>query len=102
MGGLEQTSLANVIFLYIAKAKARWRAILTHCLKNWMQKDKDKWPPNCLSWKKHVHSLMKWSISCPGAQCTSMAIKIKWCSSWSPLYLQKLTMALSFAIAPIG
>jgi hypothetical protein len=34
MGGLEQTSPANAIFLSIAKAKAHWKAILTCCLKN--------------------------------------------------------------------
>jgi len=44
MGGLEQASFANVIFLSIAKAKACWKAILRCCLKNWMQKNKDKWP----------------------------------------------------------
>jgi hypothetical protein len=41
MGGPEHASSANTIFLFIAKAKAHWKAILTHCLKNWMQKDKD-------------------------------------------------------------
>jgi hypothetical protein len=42
MGGLEQTLPANAIFLSIAEAKTCWRAILTCCLKNWMQKNKDK------------------------------------------------------------
>jgi len=87
MGGLKQTSFANIIFLFIIEAKTRWKAILTHCLKNWMQKDKDKWPFNYLSWKRQTHSLMKRSISSPGALCTSMAIGIKWCPSWGPLYL---------------
>jgi hypothetical protein len=36
IGGLEQTSLANTIFLFITKAKARWRVILTHCFKKWL------------------------------------------------------------------
>jgi len=94
MGGLEQASLANTIFLFIAKAKACWRAILTCYLKYWMQKGKDKWLPNRLSWKRRAHSSMKWSISCPGEPCTSMAIGIKWCPSWNPLYLWILTMML--------
>jgi hypothetical protein len=38
----------------------------------------------------------------PSALCISMAIGIKWCPSWNPLYLQILTMVLSFAVAPIG
>jgi hypothetical protein len=29
MGGLEQASPANAIFLFISKVKAHWRAILT-------------------------------------------------------------------------
>jgi cytochrome c biogenesis protein CcdA len=99
MGGLEQASLADIIFLSIVEAKARWKAILIHYLKNWMQKDKDKWPPDRLSWKKQAHSLMKQSISHLGAPCTSMAIGIKWCPSWNPLYLWILTMALNSAIA---
>jgi hypothetical protein len=40
--------------------------------------------------------LMKQSISRQGALCTSMAIGIKWCPSWSPLYLWILVMVLSF------
>ncbi len=72
--------------------------MLTRYLKNWMQKNKDKWPFNHLSWKKWTHSLMKQSISRPNAPCTSMAIRIKWCPSWSLLYLQILTMVLNFAI----
>jgi len=95
IGGLEQTSLANVIFLSITKVKAHWKAIITCCLKNWMQKNKDKWPPDYLLWKIQTRSLMKWSISHPCAPCISMAIGIKWCLSWNPLYLQILTMALS-------
>jgi hypothetical protein len=59
MGGLEQTSLANEIFLFIADIKAHWKVILTFCLKNWMQKNKDKWPPNHLSWKRWAHSLIE-------------------------------------------
>ncbi len=102
MGGLEQASHANIIFLSIAKVKAHWRAILTCWLKNWMQKDKDKWPPNHLLWKRRAHLLMKRSISCLSALCTSMAIGIKWCPSWNPLYLQILTMALSSATTPVG
>jgi hypothetical protein len=49
MGGLEQASPTNAIFLSIIEAKAHWKVILTRYLKNWMQKDKDKWPPTCLS-----------------------------------------------------
>ncbi len=64
-----------------------------------MQKDKNKWPLNHLSWKKRTHSLMKQSISCLGALCTSGAIGIKWCPSQSPLYLQILAMGLSFVFA---
>jgi hypothetical protein len=100
MGGLEQTSLANTIFLSIAEAKACWRAILTRCLKNWMQKDKNKWFSDYLPWKRWAHSLMKWSISCLGVSCTSMAIRIKWCPSWNSLYLQILAMALSYIATP--
>ncbi len=44
------------IFLSIAEAKARWKAILIRCLKNWMQKYKDKWPLDHLSWKKWAFS----------------------------------------------
>jgi hypothetical protein len=69
MGCLEQTSHANAIFISITKVKACWRIIITCCLKNWMQKDKDKWPPNHLLWKRWAHSLMKQSISCLGAPC---------------------------------
>jgi hypothetical protein len=43
MGGLEQALFANAIFLFIVEAKAPCREILTHCLKNWMQKDKDNY-----------------------------------------------------------
>jgi hypothetical protein len=99
MGGLEQASLANAIFLSIAKAKACWRTILRCCLKIWMQKDKDKWLPNYLSWKTQTHFFMKWSISHPSVQCTSMAIEIKWSLSWNLLYLWILVMALSSIIA---
>jgi len=73
MGGLEHASPANVIFLFIAEVKTHWKVILTCYLKNWMQKYKDKWSPNCLLWKRQMHSQMKQSISCPGAPCTSMA-----------------------------
>ncbi len=65
-----------------------------------MQKDKDKWPHDRLLWKRRACSLMKWSTSHLGVSCTSMAIKIKWCPSWSFLYLQVLTMALSFTCTP--
>jgi hypothetical protein len=91
MGGLKHAP-TNVIFFFIAEAKACWKAILTHYLKNWMQKDKYKWLPNHLSWKRQAHFLMKQSISHSGAPFTSMAIKIKWCPSWGPLYLRILTM----------
>jgi hypothetical protein len=67
-----------------------------------MQKDKDKWSPNHLLWKKWTHSLIKQSISHSGVSCTSMAIEIKWCPSWSPLYLQILTMTLCFITTPVG
>ncbi len=63
-----------------------------------MQKDKNKWPPNHLSWERWAHSLMKRTISRLGAPCTSMAIIIKWFPSWSPLYLLILTMVLNFTI----
>jgi hypothetical protein len=56
IGGLEQTSLANAIFFSITKVKAQWRVIITHCLKNWVQKDKDKWSLDHLSWKKYKHA----------------------------------------------
>ncbi len=92
VGGLEQASFANAIFLSIAKAKAHWRTILTCCLKNWMQKDKDKWPLDCLWWKRRTHFLMKQSISQLGAPCTSMAIEIKRCPFWNLLYLGILAM----------
>ncbi len=95
MGGLEQGLPTNAIFLSIIEVKACWRVILTRYLKNLMQKYKEKWPSNRLSWKIWAHSLMKQSISCPGAPCTSMAIRIKWCPSWNPLYLWILIMALS-------
>jgi hypothetical protein len=48
-----------------------------------MQKDKNKWPLNHLLWKRQAHSLMKWSISCLNASCTSMVIEIKWCPSYT-------------------
>jgi len=102
VGGLEQASLANTIFLSIVEAKACWKTILTRCLKIWIQKDKDKWPLNCLLWKRRSHSLMKWSISHLGALCTFMVIGIKWCPSWSPLYFRILIMVLNFVVAPIG
>jgi len=102
VGGLEQASPVNVIFLSIAKVKACWRAILTCYLKNWMQKNKDKWPFDLILWKKWAQSLMKLSISRLCAPCTSMVIGIKWCFSWSPLYLRILEMALYFTIAPAG
>jgi hypothetical protein len=38
---------------------------------------------------------MIWSISRLGASCTSMAIRIKWCPSWNPLYLWILTMPVA-------
>jgi hypothetical protein len=50
--GLEQASPANAIFLFITEAKTHWKAILKRCLKNWMQKDKDKWPFDRLSWTR--------------------------------------------------
>jgi len=100
MGGLEYTSFVNAILRSIVEAKACWRAILTCYMKNWMQKYKDKWPLDHLLWKRHAHSLMKWSISFLNALCTSMAIKIKWCLSWNRLYLQFLTMALNSPSAP--
>jgi hypothetical protein len=34
IGGREQASLTDAIFLSIAETKACWKAILTHCLKN--------------------------------------------------------------------
>jgi len=98
--GLKQASPANAIFLSIAKAKAHWKAMLARYLKNWMQKNKDEWPPNHLSWKRRAHSLMKWCISHLGAPCTSMAIKIKWCLSWIPLYLRILAITLNFTTTP--
>jgi hypothetical protein len=42
MGGLEQASPANVIFLSMAEAKACWRTILTSCFEKLNAKDKDK------------------------------------------------------------
>jgi hypothetical protein len=91
------------------EVKARWKSILTHwkailtcSLKNWMQKDKDKWPFDQLSWKRWAPLLMKRSISHPGVLCTSMAIGIKWCPSLSPLYLQILTMVLSSTTTLVG
>jgi hypothetical protein len=96
MGGLEQTSLVNTIFLFMAEVKARWKAILTWCLKIWMQKDKNKWSFNHLSKKRLAHSLMKWSISCLGVLCTSMGIEIKWCPSWSPFILANLSNGVKF------
>jgi hypothetical protein len=74
MRGLKQTSFANIIFLSIAKAKTCWRIIITCCPKNWMQKNKDKWPLNHLLWKRHAHSLMKQYILCLGVLCTSMTV----------------------------
>jgi len=100
-GGLEQTSPTNAIFFSIVETKSCWRIILTCYLKNWMQKDKDKWPFNH-AWKRWTHSLMKWSISRPSVLCTSMAIKIKWCPSWNPLYLWILVMVLNFATSPFS
>jgi hypothetical protein len=89
MGGVEQTSPANAIFNFIAKVKACWNAILTNYLKIWMQKNKDKWPPDYLSWKIRTRSLMKWFISRLNVLCTFMAIKIKCFPSWSFLYLTR-------------
>jgi hypothetical protein len=43
MGGLEQGSPTNAIFLSIIEVKACWRAILTSYFKNLMQKYKEKW-----------------------------------------------------------
>ncbi len=102
IGGLKQTSHANTIFFSIIKVKAHWRVILTRYLKNWMQKNKDKWSLNHLSWKRWTHSLMKQSISHLGVLCISMAIGIKWHPSWSPLYLWILTMALNFTTTLAG
>jgi hypothetical protein len=67
-----------------------------------MQKDKDKWTFDHLSWKRQVHSLMKQSISCPGVPYTFMAIEIKWCPLWSLLYLQIFAMVLSSIATPTG
>jgi len=85
IGGLKQISLTHIVFLFVAKAKACWRAILTCYLKNWMQNKKDKWPFNHLLWKRQAHSLMKWSISHLCATWTSIIVGIKWCSSWNSL-----------------
>ncbi len=76
-GSLKHTSCANVILLSIAKAKAHWKVMLTHCLKNWIQKDKDEWFLDHLSWKRRAHSLMKQSISCLDVLCTFMTIEKK-------------------------
>jgi hypothetical protein len=101
--GRSRTNITDhEIFLSIVEAKAHWRAILTNCLKNWMQKNKDKWFFDRLSRKRWAHSLMKQFISHMNVPCTSMVIKIKWCPSWSLLYLRILAMALSFATRPIG
>jgi hypothetical protein len=62
----------------MAQAKACWKAILTCCPRNWVQKDRDKWFFEHLSWKRWALSLMKQSISRPNVSCTSMAIGIKW------------------------
>jgi hypothetical protein len=51
IGSIKQTSHTNEIFMSIVKTKAHWKRILTHCLKNWMQKEKDKWPFDHLSWE---------------------------------------------------
>jgi hypothetical protein len=59
MEGLKQASPTNAIFLFIVQAKAGWKTILTRYLKNWMQKNKDKWSPDGLLWKRWAHSLMK-------------------------------------------
>jgi hypothetical protein len=67
-----------------------------------MKKDNDKWFPDRLLWKRWAHSLMKQSISCLSASCTSMAIKINWCLSWNLLYLRILGTALSFVTTFIG
>jgi hypothetical protein len=75
--GLKQASHVNTIFLSIGETKACWRAILTCYLKNWMQKDKDKWSFDRLLWQIQTHSLMKWSISCLSASCTSMVHRNK-------------------------
>jgi len=83
IGGLEQASLANAIFLFIDEAKTCWKAIFTCYLKNWMQKEENKWSHGHLLCKNWTHSLIKWSISCPNTPCTSMTIKIKWCLSRS-------------------
>jgi hypothetical protein len=85
IGGLKQISLTHIVFLFVAKAKACWRAILTCYLKKWMQNKKDKWPFNHLLWKRQAHSLMKWSISHLCATWTSIIVQIKWCPSWNSL-----------------
>jgi len=100
VGVLEKTSLVNAIFLSIVEAKAHCRAILAYYLKNWMQKNKDKWSFNRLMLKKRAHSLMKRSISWLGAPYTSMVIGIKWCFSWNPIYLRILAMALNSTATP--
>jgi hypothetical protein len=101
--GLEQASPTKVIFLFITETKAHWRTILTCCLKNWMQKKKKKKKHfNHKSWKRWKCYLVKWSITHSGAPCTSMAIGIKMCPSWSHLYLWILVMMLSFVAAPVG
>jgi hypothetical protein len=53
-------------------------------------------------WKRWTHSLMKRSISHLHVACTFMAIGIKWCPSWSPLYLRILAMVLSFTTTHVG
>jgi hypothetical protein len=63
---------------------------------------KDKWPLDFLSWERRAHSLMKRSISCLGVLCTSMVIGIKWCLSWSPLYLWISVMVLTSATTLVG
>jgi len=105
MGGLEQTSLANTIFLSITKVKTHWKAILTHYLKKWMQKDKDKWLLDRLLTNTLLDETIYITPRCamhPYVSCTPMAIIVKWCPSWNLLYLQILIMALSFITTLIG
>jgi hypothetical protein len=77
------------------------KAILMHCLKNWMQKHKDKWFFDCLLWKRWAHSLIKRFTSCSHAPCISMTIEIKWCLLWNLLYLAILSMVLSFTTTAV-
>jgi hypothetical protein len=98
MGGLKQASPTNTIFLFTAKVKAHWRIILTHCLKNWMQKNDlsnihHEKNEHILWWNDPYHT--KYVVHL-------LAIGIKWCPSWNPLYLLILTMVLTSTTTPVG